>query len=216
MLAISGDTWDALNAENRKANDLGWAQLGVFATGIGPAYVPGGTASIMYVGKSAGPLGSMVGSVADQLASSRASSEWMMHRRNKSAFWQLVERFDASRCSIAWSNICKMDRIGGQVPPTHREWRQISGLCRQALKEEIVSLRPHVTLFAISNYLRADAILALLELGYAPSSTGFDDGWTSVFSKAGGQKAVLTKHPQGWPVADRERLVFFVRGLLAS
>lgn len=216
MLAITLDTWGQLTAENRKAHDLGWAQLGVFATGIGPDYVPGGRGSILYVGKSAGPLGSLVGSVADQLTSSRASSEWMVSRRNKSAFWQLAERFDATRRSLAWTNICKMDRIGGQVPPTYREWDQISGLCRQALREEIVTLRPSVTLFAISSYLRAEAILVLLELGYAPGSTELDDGWTTVFTKAGGQTAVLTKHPQGWPLANRERLVGLVRALLSG
>jgi hypothetical protein len=216
VLTISSDVWDRLTVENCRAREAGWAQLGVFGTGIGPEYRPGAPDSLLYVGKSAGPLGSLVGSVGDQALSSRASTEWMISRRNKSAFWQMVERFDPTRRNIAWTNLCKMDRTGGQQPPTSSEWRQIRDVCLQALKDEFLSLRPRVTLCVTSEYLRQDIRAVLSTLGFAPKAIDFDDGWTSVFARADGQVAVLTKHPQGWPSEERDRVVAYVRGVLST
>ena len=216
MLTISPEVWDRLTTENRRACEAGWAQPGVFATGIGPAYKPGASRSLLYIGKSAGPLGSLVGSAADQTLSSRASTEWMISRRNKSTFWQMVERIDPSRRNIAWTNVCKMDRIGGQQPPTSSEWRQIRGVCMRALKDEFLSLRPRATLCATSEYLRQDIEDVLVELGFSPRPIDFEDGWTSAFASPDGQQAVLTRHPQGWLSADRDRVVAYVNDILSA
>src|SRR3954452_2881997 len=121
-LPISEATWRRLTKANEEAVAAGWAEPGVFATGIGPKYSAGQTNSLLYVGKSAGPLGKAVGSCQDQRASARESRDWMTGRKNKSAFWQFVDRVDRTRETIAWTNVCKMDRKGGKRPPTEREW----------------------------------------------------------------------------------------------
>ena len=36
---------------------------------------------------------------------------------------------------------------------------------------------------------------------------GFRDGWTRCFEAAGGMWSVLTKHPQGWAGAERDRVI---------
>jgi hypothetical protein len=46
----------------------------------------------------------------------------MIELRNMSAFWQFADRIDPTRRRIAWTNICKMDRIGGKTPPKECEW----------------------------------------------------------------------------------------------
>lgn len=69
--AIGHGTWRRLVEANRSA---AWAERGVFATGIGPEYLPGGRSSLLYVGKSAGPLGAAVGSGEDQIRSASAST----------------------------------------------------------------------------------------------------------------------------------------------
>src|ERR1700730_14447390 len=121
-LAISESTWGRLLKANEESVQTGWANRGVFATGIGPDYQRGMAGSLLCVGKSAGPLAQAVGSCCDQAESSRASTEWMIERRNKSAFLQFIDKIDSTRRRIAWSNVCKMDRIGGQRPPTDANW----------------------------------------------------------------------------------------------
>ena len=97
-------TWAGLIDVNSKAVQRGPAEPGVFATAVGPSYSIGGPRSIFYVGKSAGPLGERVGLTNDQAASTRASTDWMVTRRNLSAFWQMIDKLDRSRLSLAWSN----------------------------------------------------------------------------------------------------------------
>src|SRR4051794_27975946 len=87
-LPITDGTWKSLTDANREAVAAGWAQAGVFAPGVGPEYAPGEFGSLLFIGKSAGPLGNAVGSCDDQQASARASTQWMIERRNTSAFWQ--------------------------------------------------------------------------------------------------------------------------------
>lgn len=214
-LPISPETWSRLVAENQRAHEAGWAQLGVFAAGIGPDYHPGSDGSLLYVGKSAGPLGSMVGSGVDQLLSARSSSEWMISRRNKSAFWQMAEGIDPTRHRVAWTNLCKMDRIGGRIPPKPYEWSQIREVCLKALAEEISSLCPKVVLFATSDYLRQDTVTILSALGFVEKKHNFNDGRTSLLVARTGQQAVLTKHPQGWLATERDKIVSYVLSVLS-
>ena len=112
MKIISDETWAELVEINQRA---GWASEGVFAPAMGPDFVRG--QGLLYVGKSAGPLGSKVGSTYDQAGSSAASIDWMISKRNKSAFWQFVDNVDFQRLTISWTNLCKMDVRGGQRPP---------------------------------------------------------------------------------------------------
>lgn len=120
-LPITDATWQRLVAANEEAVANGWAQPGIFGTGVGPDYRAGTSGSILYVGKSAGPRGSQVGSTHHQAASIDASTTWMIERRNKSAFWQMIDSIDRTRRTLAWTNVCKMDRQGGtdlQPKPT--------------------------------------------------------------------------------------------------
>ena len=203
-------SWDNLVAANEAAVAAGWAARGVFATGVGPDYVPGAPASILYVGKSAGPLGAKVGSTATFATSAAASTRWMVDRVNKSAFWQMIDKIDHSRRSIAWTNICKMDRIGGGTPPSYSEWAQVKTACEQALIDEITVLQPQTLLFATSAYLKDDVRKLLIDIGYDVSLGAPNDGWTTALGHANGSRAVLTKHPQGWSSASRNAVISFI------
>jgi hypothetical protein len=204
---ISDEKWFALVSANKEAVASGWAAPGVFATGVGPTYEVGGKQSVLYVGKSAGPLGSQVGSNFNQAQSSKASTHWMVNRINKSSFWQMIELHAPTRQSIAWTNVCKMDRVGGGIPPTSAEWQQVRDACLEALKDEILSLRPATILFATSTYLINDIRYVLDELGFERSPNAIVDGWTSVWLHRSGPQAIITKHPQGWPTSNREAVI---------
>src|SRR5260370_22137824 len=141
---ISKTTWRRLIEDNEAAVRAGWAAPGVFATGIGPEYQRGSLGSLLYVGKSAGPCGKDVGSYHDQVARGLVSTKWMIATRNRSAFWQFVDMIVPTRRRIAWTNVCKMDRIGGQKPPTDAKWSDVADSCRSALTDGIESLAPHV------------------------------------------------------------------------
>jgi hypothetical protein len=193
---------------NHKAVSQGWADPGVFGTGVGPDYVLGGPKSVLYVGKSAGPLSATVGSGHDQSANAEASRKWMTERCNRrSAFWQFIELLDPTRRTIAWTNVCKMDRKGGDRPPHGAHWEQVRDVCLAALGEEITSLAPHTVLFATSGAYRTDVQRLLQGLGYWFRLLPLDDGWTSLHVGPGGARAIMTKHPQGWPAADRKKVI---------
>lgn len=213
-LPITAGTWKKLVDCNRISVDAGWASSGVFAPGIGPEYDPGSKLALHYVGKSAGPLGKLVASNHDQAASVFASTKWMVERRNKSAFWQMLDLIDPSRRKVAWTNICKMDEIGGSRPPPAHRWRGLSEPHFTALKEEIASLTPRVILFATSGYC-GDAVASSLEdLGYTRKALRFRDGHTKLTATSEGAFAIETRHPQGWPTSERDRVVDLTRKLL--
>jgi hypothetical protein len=214
ILPISGDVWSRLVEANARAAAAGWAAPGVFATGIGPEYRPGSPGSLLYVGKSAGPLGQAVGSCVDQAESSAASTAWMISRRNKSAFWQFAEKIDPTRRHIAWTNICKMDRVGGARPPSDGEWSQVADVCMAALHDEIHALKPQVTLFATSRLYQTDVDRLLAKLGYRLIAIDIDDGWTSCLRSQSDSFLILTRHPQGWPSTSRDKVVSLVLRLL--
>ncbi|PBB81226.1 hypothetical protein CK218_12725 [Mesorhizobium sp. WSM3879] len=213
-LPIKEATWARLTECNRAAVEEGWASPGVFATGIGPEYDPKGDLGLLYVGKSAGPLGTLVGSGSDQIASGSASTRWMVEKRNKSAFWQMVDLLDPSRRRIAWTNICKMDEVGGNRPPPMHRWQAISEPHRQALIEEIKCLSPRVIIFATSGYCGDTVSEVLEELGYGSQLLNFRDGYTRLTATPGGAFAIETRHPQGWPKPERNRVVGLARKLL--
>jgi hypothetical protein len=213
-LPISSGTWRRLVEANRCGVQRGWAEAGVFGPGIGPQYEPNGPASLLYVGKSAGPLGTAVGSVYDQAATIRASTEWMTGFRNKSAFWQMVDKVDPTRLRISWTNVCKMDQLGGQRPPSGAMWKEIADACMTGLAEEIGSLSPRVVLLATSGAYSADVRRLIADLGYRPQLLDFEDGWTSLFVDPVGKSVIETKHPQGWPNTRRDRVVELVRQIL--
>lgn len=211
--AIGSRTWQALVEANHRS---AWAERGVFATGIGPDYVPNGPSSLLYVGKSAGPLGVAVGSGDEQSLSAAASTLWMISRSNKSAFWQFADKFDRTRRTLAWTNVCKMDRIGGQAPPTRREWSSIADISMTALAEEIEFLHPRMTIFAVSEFCISDLKALIRRLGFLPSELPFADGVTRYFWNADGRGIVTTRHPQGWPNVNRDEVVSFVAQRLAA
>jgi hypothetical protein len=204
MEVISEKTWAKLVDANRGAVNAGWASEGVFAPAVGPNFLQG--QGLLYIGKSAGPLGSKVGSSYDQAVSIDASIDWMIAKKNKSAFWQFVDNIDF---------ISKMDVIGEQRPPNHREWTSISSVSIQALREEIEFLIPKVTVFATSG-LYGGYISGLLDnMGYKPAKLEFEDSWSSLRENSSGQSVFLTKHPQGWPSAERDRVLKSIKQRLA-
>lgn len=213
-LPISDRTWRQLVACNQEAAKEGWASPGVFATGVGPDYDPKNKLALLYVGKSAGPLGTLVGSGGDQIASAAASTKWMIEKRNKSAFWQMVDLLDPSRRRIAWTNVCKMDEVGGNRPPPAHRWQGVSEPHQRALTEEIKYLSPRVILFATSGYCRDTISDVLEELSYRSQPLNFGDGYTRLKATSGGAFAIETRHPQGWPNQERNRVVELVRKLL--
>lgn len=213
-LPISEETWRQLVACNQEAAEEGWASPGVFATGIGPEYDPGSKLALLYVGKSAGPLGTLVGSGRDQFASGVASTKWMIEKRNKSAFWQMLELLDPSRRRIAWTNVCKMDEVGGRRPPPAHRWQGISEPHQRALTEEIKYLSPRVILFATSGYCGDTISNVLEELGYISQPLNFRDGYTRLNATSDGAFAIETRHPQGWANLERNRVAELARKLL--
>jgi hypothetical protein len=212
-MPISSRTWDGLVAANHRAHSTGWAEKGVFGTGIGPDYKPGG---ILWVGKSAGPLGSAVGSTHSQAESVAASTRWMVQRENRrSAFWQMAEMLDPTRRSLAWTNLSKMDRVGGGIPPKSGEWASIAEECKAALTEEIENLRPGIIVLATSSNYAKDVANVLTQLQFTRSLVELNDGLTSIY-RNGGSYLVSTKHPQGWAAEARNRVVELVKSLHAS
>ena len=75
-------------------------EVGIFGTAKGPEYGQDGYPTLLYVGKSDGPLGSEAGSAYDQDTSCQASTKWMLEFRNRSPFWQFVDHIDPSRQHI--------------------------------------------------------------------------------------------------------------------
>ena len=138
----------------------------------------------------------------------------MIEKRNKSAFWQMVDLLDPTRRRIAWTNVCKMDEVGGKRPPSTRRWQGISEPHRRALTEEIKYLSPRVILFATSQYCGDTTSEVLEELGYRSQRLTFRDGYTRLTATPGGAFAIETRHPQGWPNPERNRVVDLARKLL--
>lgn len=211
---IAARTWKQLAECNRVAVKQGWASPGVFATGVGPEYDLTSDLALLYVGKSAGPLGTLVGSNTNQKASGAASTKWMVEKRNKSAFWKMVDLIDPSRRRIAWTNICKMDEVGGSRPPPAYRWPNIAQPHITALKEEIEFLRPRVILFVTSGYGGEAVANVLDDLGYRSRAVGFRDGYTKLSVTPDGAFAIETRHPQGWPTGERNKVVELVKKLL--
>jgi hypothetical protein len=193
---ITPQTWQSLVQANQRAVAEGWAEPGVFAPGIGPEYRPGAAHSILYVGKNAGPLGAKVGSGFDQAASISASTQWMVQFRNRSPFWQFIDKLDPTRRRIAWTNVCKIDRRGGDRPPNGSQWREIAEVSIAALSEEIDALSPKLTIFATSEAYRSEIHELLRKKGYVALDRQLSDGWTTIFSAPGAKLAIQTRHPQ--------------------
>ena len=214
-LPISAGTWASLVRANLAAVQAGWAAPGVFGTGIGPNYEPGAPGSLLYVGKSAGPLSAAVGLAYDQAESSRASTYWMTEFKNSSPFWQFVDKLDSTRRRIAWSNVCRMDRIGGNRPPSGAQWNAVAGPCLAALREEMVALRPRTAVFATSDAYASDLLRLLADLGYSPLAAQISDGHTTVLRHRSGAFAIKTRHPQGWNAQDRDRVLRSIRDCVA-
>ncbi|MGH6754337.1 MAG: hypothetical protein ACREDP_19445 [Bradyrhizobium sp.] len=170
---------------------------------------------LLYVGKSAGPLGGAVGSSTDQEASSNASTDWMMARANETAFWQFINPIAPTRRTLAWSNVCKMDQLGGRRPPTLGMWRSVAEVSVAALRDELTALSPHVALFVTSAFGKAEMDAMLSELGYCPQSTPIDH-LARVSKTSAGRYAVQTRHPQGWQRAPRDEVRAYVARLLLA
>jgi hypothetical protein len=213
LTPISEHTWLELVAALR----AGWAQSGIFHTGVGNNYQPGQLGSLLCVGTCAGPRGKRVGSGYDRLASAEASKKWMsdINRNNPtSAFWQFFRQIDRTCQAIAWTNVCKMDRVNGKNP-LPREFSDVAAICMAALEEEIEALAPHVTVFATSDSYGDHVRKLLFELGYQ-GERRFDEQTTWSARPAKGQFVIMTKHPQGWRVEKRQRVVDLMKALLNS
>lgn len=195
---IQAETWQKLVDASRNCTD--WAKPGVFAPAVGPNYQPG--AGLLYVGKSAGPLGNKVGSAFDLQQSMAASLQWMITKQNNSAYWQFVDAIDSTRKSIAWTNVCKIDSEGDNAP-SGRNWRAVCEPCLAALNDELVSLKPRVAAFMISKIYRAEVYDLLTSLGYEEARDMNPDNGHSFWLRSGRHSfAVLTRHPQGWRHSD--------------
>ena len=205
MNTVTDRNWQCLVDANHSAVKQGWAQRGVFGTGIGPDYSSGHPNTILYVGKSAGPLGSAVGSTQEQSESIAASTSWMMERRNPSSFWQFIDLFDKSRRFVAWTNIIKMDRKSGAEPPRPHECNQVWEANAAAFCDELDSLKPRLILFATSKYMRSETVDLLRTRGFSNFYEQIDDGHTLIMSDRF-SFAVFTRHPQGWPNEERKRI----------
>jgi hypothetical protein len=209
---IHSSTWQKLVELNENAARSRLVQHGVFAAGIGPGYVPG--RGLLYVGKSAGPLGRKVGSDHNQAESAVASAQWMLTRQNRSAFWQFADRIDSTREAIAWTNVCKMDVPNGGRPPRGPIWEMLRSACMDALQQEITRLDPRVVVFAIGNDYRRDVSTLLERLGYLHRELEWEDGYTKAFHKSE-RFAFQTRHPQGWASVYVNRVIEIVRRDLA-
>lgn len=208
--AVSETTWGDLVRASAVSVADGWASRGVFAAAVGPDYEVGSRDALLYVGKSGGPLIDSVGLCDDQVESSNATRRWMVERRNPSSpFWVFADLL-APRESLAWSNLAKIDtRRDG--PPGARQWKSIEEVCLRALEEEMRSLAPGKTVFAISGY-QADSVGSLLrKLGFTEQCPASDLDSTIVFVDASGRLAVITRHPQGWACEARDPVAQFIQ-----
>lgn len=142
-----------------------------------------------------------------------ASARWMIQRENRrSGFWQMAELLDPTRQSLAWTNLSKMDRIGGRKPPEPSEWASIAKECKTAFAEEIEHLRPGVTVLTTSSIYAEDVAEVLAQFSFEPTLCEIDDGFTSVYTN-GRSYVVSTKHPQGWGREQRKNVIELVRKL---
>lgn len=214
---ISSVVWELLKDANKDAVAMGWASEGVFATGVGTQYRPGDRTSLLYVGKSAGPRGGMVGSSSNQIDSGKASTDWMQSpKNNPSAFWKFVDKITGSRQELAWTNVCKMDSIDRSRPPSQSEWLQVSSACVAALADEMVALSPRVVVFATSKAFKSSIVSFLQTAKYELVKLDFDDGWTSCRRNSTGQYAIQTRHPQGWEKAFQDPVINLIRGIMSE
>ena len=207
---ISETVWNKLVQRARSVTVRDWATNGVFATAVGPDYVAGSDESILYVGKAGGPLIDSVGLSSDYLSCSRAATNWMIERRNPSAFWQFADLLVSDRRKMAWSNLAKIDtRTAG--PPSPSQWRAIRTECIEALSDEIKSLRPSRTVFVTSDFGFTDIVelLKSFHFGQVIPEAALDR--TLVFRNSLGQTAVITRHPQGWEKDRRDLVARYIR-----
>lgn len=210
MQVLSENAWMKLVRCVRSPEVRGWASEGVFATAVGPDFVPGAADTLFYVGKAGGPLIDSVGITEDQSLSAAAGVKWMLDRRNPSAFWVFADLLTSRRELMAWSNIAKIDTRSPR-PPNSAEWNQIRDVCLGALKEEMEALRPARTVFATSNFCVRDTLDLLHELNFFEFLPDTPLEETRCFQNKNDQLAVITRHPQGWGSEARNRVASFVR-----
>ncbi|MFZ1813628.1 MAG: hypothetical protein WBO55_03890 [Rhizobiaceae bacterium] len=216
MLPISSSTWKELVQLGKRCTESGWAEEGIFAPAIGPNYTPGSKNSILFVGKSAGPLGGNVGSSSYLRSSILASTEWMLQRHNKRGFWVVPDEIDKHRRQFAWTNVCKIDQKGKSAPPQGAYWDLVRQPCLNALRDEIFTLKPMTIVFLISNTYQFDCIDLMYNLGYEEEFQINGAQFNSIFLRNGDFKCVFTKHPQGWSVEDRAPVIRFIRERYSS
>lgn len=206
---IKDSTWKELLRLSVHAVDRGWANPGVFATAVGPKYTPGSERSILYVGKSGGPLNDSLSLGDDQEASAAATGKWMIDRMNPSPFWVFADLL-SGRESLAWSNLAKID-ARGSAPPKGDLWRSTRDVCLQALAEEMEHLQPGRAVFATSGYNPSAIESVLRRLGYEGPQPYAGLDRTTVFTDPSNRLAVITRHPQGWSCENRDPVARFIR-----
>ncbi len=210
LTVISPGTWRSLTETATTAVAQGWAAEGVFATAVGPHFVPGAPDTLFYVGKAGGPLIDAVGVTQNQVVSADAAVTWMLQRRNPSAFWVFADLLSPSRELIAWSNVAKID-TRTPSPPNDRQWSLIGTPCLRALREEFETLRPARSVFAISDYQRFPVIGLLKQIGFSPMEASDELDGTEFLTNRDRQLVAVTRHPQGWSREPRNHVATFVR-----
>ncbi|MBI2719023.1 MAG: hypothetical protein HY245_16295 [Rhizobiales bacterium] len=209
---ISVKNWNALVEMNCEAVRAGWAEAGVFATGIGPHVKPDG---LLYIGQSAGPLGADVGSDYEQSRSIAASTRWMVERLHpNSLFWHMADDLDPTRRNLAWTNVCKMDKRGGGEPP-RKYWPHLSSAHIAALHDEMDALQPRVLLFVTGSFAEHEIQELIRDRGYKHSAILLQDGVRQAFELKD-SIAIVTRHPRGWRKDKRDRVVALVKENLSE
>ena len=85
----------------------------------------------------------------------------------------------------------------------------------QALKEEIVALSPRAIVFVTGSDYHEDIRIALDQLGFRETESGFLHAKTCVFSNSANQVAIVTRHPERWGRQERDQAIEQIRGYLA-
>lgn len=198
MFPIGRKTWARLVTDGAAAVEEGWAADGVFSGAVGPDYRCGDPSSILFIGKSLGPAGPHVRINYHQATSTANSLSWMLERERRHpghrAFWKLVDRFDRSRRSLAWTNVCKIEPSSAETPGKWQR-REVAGPCRAALAEELAYLKPRIALFVTGHSFEDEVVAVLSGLSYSPAPKVRTSEEFQCFRHSAGRYAVLTRHP---------------------
>jgi hypothetical protein len=215
---MSQEAWAELVQAGRQSQ---WARPGIFATGVGERFKPAGRNSILYVGKSMGALGERLHLNLDQAENARKTRAWMQAwpvNNPTSAFWQFASMLGPVE-ELAWTNLLKIDvptvtGKGRGRPPSPEQTKSLEDISVRALKDEINSLRPRITLFVTGAFQIQTVHKILDSLRYeAATQHVFAQGAGQSLWRSGKAYALLVRHPQGTTTEWRNGLVQLIQRL---